>query len=50
MTFGFWTVIERDDRKRQWAYKGKPVYRRVHAYVTEPLGKDVDEDWHVLRP
>jgi predicted lipoprotein with Yx(FWY)xxD motif len=27
---GDWTVIMRDDGRRQWAYKGQPVYRRYH--------------------
>ena len=25
--FGDWTVISRDDGSKQWAYKGKPLYR-----------------------
>ncbi len=33
---GDWTVILRDDGKRQWAYKGRPVYRRYHDLPTHP--------------
>ena len=27
---GQWTVIVREDSRKQWAYKGMPVYRRYH--------------------
>src|SRR5262245_60447884 len=27
---GDWTVITRDDGKKQWAYKGKPIYLYVN--------------------
>lgn len=35
---GEWTVILRDDGKRQWAYKGQPVYRRYHDLAADSEG------------
>jgi predicted lipoprotein with Yx(FWY)xxD motif len=47
---GHWTIIVRDDGKRQWAYKGKPVYVRFHDQVANPLGHDEEGKWRVLEP
>lgn len=45
---GDWLVIVRDDGRRQWAYKGRPVYLRVHDI---PLGaQEISEGWHKLEP
>ena len=45
---GDWTVIVRDDGRRQWAYKGHPVYLRVHDI---PLGaSDISQGWRKLEP
>jgi predicted lipoprotein with Yx(FWY)xxD motif len=46
---GDWTVIARDDGKKQWAYKGKPVY----TYSKDPKPGDAAGDnfkdvWHAI--
>lgn len=48
---GKWTVITRDDKTRQWAYDGKPVY----TFKSDKKAGDVEGDgkggvWHVARP
>jgi predicted lipoprotein with Yx(FWY)xxD motif len=47
---GDWTIIERDDGIRQWAYKGRPVYVRYHDKVGAPVGDGQDGTWHLLEP
>jgi predicted lipoprotein with Yx(FWY)xxD motif len=47
---GDWTVIAREDGRRQWAYRSKPVYVRYHDSTTAPQGDGVDGVWHFLRP
>ncbi len=39
---GQWTIIERNDGTRQWAYKNQPVYERYHDSPTNPSGDGVD--------
>jgi predicted lipoprotein with Yx(FWY)xxD motif len=46
-----WTVIVRNDGSKQWAYKGKPLYR----WMDDKKPGDVDGDgrfnvWHVAAP
>jgi predicted lipoprotein with Yx(FWY)xxD motif len=46
-----WTVIARSDGSKQWAYKGKPLYR----WMDDKQPGDVDGDgrnnvWHVAEP
>lgn len=46
-----WTVIVRNDGSKQWAYKGKPLYR----WMDDKHPGDVDGDgrnnvWHVAVP
>jgi predicted lipoprotein with Yx(FWY)xxD motif len=48
---GNWTVIVRNDGSKQWAYKGKPLYR----WMDDKEPGDVDGDrrnnvWHVATP
>lgn len=48
---GNWTVIVRNDGSKQWAYKGKPLYR----WMDDKKPGDVDGDgrfnvWHVAAP
>jgi predicted lipoprotein with Yx(FWY)xxD motif len=48
---GNWTVIVRHDGAKQWAYKGKPLYR----WMDDKKPGDVDGDgrnnvWHVAAP
>ena len=46
---GEWTIVERADGSKQWAYEGKPVY----TFVKDKKAGDVTGDgfknvWHVV--
>ena len=43
---GNWTVVNRDDGERQWAYKGSPVYRFFIDKANEPQGIGMREGWY----
>jgi predicted lipoprotein with Yx(FWY)xxD motif len=48
---GNWTVIVRNDGSKQWAYKGKPLYR----WMDDQKPGDADGDgrfnvWHIAAP
>jgi predicted lipoprotein with Yx(FWY)xxD motif len=50
-TTGDWTVILRGDGSKQWAYKGKPLYK----WMDDHKPGDVDGDgrnnvWHIASP
>ena len=48
---GMYTIVVRDDGRRQWAYRGKPVY--TWPEDQEPGDKYGDNKmnvWHVVRP
>ena len=48
---GDYTVITRDDGKKQWAMKGKPLY--YWAKDSKPgdkTGDNVGTVWHVVKP
>lgn len=48
---GDWTFVESHDGKRQWAYKGKPLY--LFAKDTKPgdiNGDGVGRVWHLAKP
>lgn len=48
---GDYSVIARDDGKKQWAYKGKPLY--LWAKDQKPgdrTGEGVNNVWHVAKP
>lgn len=48
---GDYSLITRDDGKRQWAYKGKPLYRWYND--KKPGDQDGDglrQAWHVAKP
>ncbi len=47
---GDWSVIVRDDKVRQWAYKGRPTYVRYHDQVGAPQGDGEEGKWHLLQP
>ena len=47
---GDWSVIERYDGIRQWAYKGHPVYLHYHDSPEQPSGDGADGKWHFLEP
>jgi predicted lipoprotein with Yx(FWY)xxD motif len=47
---GEWTVVTRDDGSKQWAYKGKPLYR--FAKDTKPgdmTGDGFNSVWHTAK-
>jgi predicted lipoprotein with Yx(FWY)xxD motif len=47
---GEWTIIERTDGTKQWAYDGKPLYLWVKD--TKPgdvTGDMVNDVWHVVK-
>ena len=48
---GDYTVITRDDGRKQWAYKGKPLYFWVKDQKAgDKTGEGVAKIWHVARP
>ena len=47
---GPWTLIERDDGRPQWAYKGQPIYYYLHDKAGTKAGDSIDGKWHVLKP
>jgi predicted lipoprotein with Yx(FWY)xxD motif len=49
--FGQYTIVTRDDGSKQWAYKGRPLYR--WAKDTKPgdrSGDNFNNVWHVATP
>ena len=47
---GDWSIIARDDGSKQWAYKGKPVYRWTKDQKPgDQTGEGVINAWHVVR-
>lgn len=48
---GDWSIIDRDDGTKQWAYKGKPVYLFVKdTKAGDKSGDGVNNVWHVIKP
>lgn len=48
---GKWTVITRDDKTRQWAYDGKPLYTfKSDKKAGEVTGDGKGGVWHVAKP
>jgi len=49
---GKWTVITRDDDKKQWAYNGKPLYTFVMDKKAGDMTGDgkMDGAWKVAKP
>jgi predicted lipoprotein with Yx(FWY)xxD motif len=48
---GAWTIITRDDGKKQFAYKGKPLYYWIKdAKAGDKTGDGVGGNWRVARP
>ena len=48
---GDWTVIPSADGKKQWAYKGKPVYRFAKDTRAGDMKGDGFKDmWHTAKP
>ena len=48
---GDWTVIQRDDGKKQWAFKGKPLYYwSKDSKPGDKTGDGVNKVWHLAQP
>lgn len=48
---GDYTIIERDDGSKQWAYKGMPLYTYMKdAKPGDRSGDDVRNAWHIVKP
>ena len=48
---GDYSIITRDDGSRQWAYKGKPLYRwSKDQKPGDTTGDGVKNVWHAARP
>jgi predicted lipoprotein with Yx(FWY)xxD motif len=48
---GAYTIVVRDDGKRQWAYKGKPVYTWPEDQEPgDKYGDNKNNIWHVVKP
>jgi predicted lipoprotein with Yx(FWY)xxD motif len=47
---GDWSIITRDDGSRQWAYKGKPVYRWIKDQKPgDRTGDGFNNAWRLAR-
>src|SRR6185503_1135644 len=47
---GDWTIIARDDGSKQWAYKGKPVYKySKDTKAGEMTGDGFNGVWHAVK-
>ena len=45
-----WTIIARDDGSKQWAFKGKPVYKySKDAKAGERTGDGFNGVWHAVK-
>ena len=48
---GDYTIVTRDDGKKQWAVKGKPLYYWVKDQKPGDMtGDKVNNVWHVVKP
>ena len=48
---GDWTVVTRDDGAKQWAYKGKPLYRwKDDKKAGDVTGDGFNNVWRVAQP
>lgn len=48
---GSWSIITRDDGSRQWAFKGKPLYRWIKDQKPgDRTGDGFRDVWHLARP
>src|SRR6266516_4597178 len=47
---GDWTIVTRDDGSKQWAYKGKPLYRwSKDQKPGDMTGDGFNGIWHVVK-
>lgn len=48
---GDWSVVAREDGTKQWAYKGKPLYRwKDDKKAGDTTGDGFNNVWHVAQP
>jgi predicted lipoprotein with Yx(FWY)xxD motif len=47
---GDWTIIEREDHRQQWAYKGHPLYTHFGDTPGKPTGDGDEGKWHLFQP
>lgn len=48
---GDYSVLTRDDGKKQWALKGKPLYYWIKdSKMGDKTGDGVQNVWHVVKP
>ncbi|MDI1239235.1 MAG: hypothetical protein PSV26_17265 [Polaromonas sp.] len=48
---GDYTIITRDDGKKQWAMKGKPLYYWIKdSKAGDKTGDGVQNVWHIVKP
>lgn len=45
---GDWTILERKDGRRQWAFDRYPVYTHLHDKPDTPVGEADGGLWHLL--
>jgi predicted lipoprotein with Yx(FWY)xxD motif len=46
-----YTIVVRDDGRKQWAYKGKPLYFWAKdTKVGDTSGDNVNNVWHIAKP
>lgn len=51
MAAGDYGVVMRDDGKKQWAYKGKPLYTWIKDQKPgDKTGDGVNNVWHIAKP
>ena len=51
MASGDYSIVMRDDGKKQWAFKGKPLYYWAKdAKPGDRTGDGVNQVWHTARP
>ena len=48
---GDYSIVTRDDGKKQWAMKGKPLYYWIKdTKAGDKTGDGVQSVWHVIKP
>lgn len=48
---GDYSIVMRDDGKKQWAYKGKPLYQWANDKKPgDKTGDGVKNVWHIAKP
>jgi predicted lipoprotein with Yx(FWY)xxD motif len=48
---GEWTIVERTDGMKMWAYDGKPLYTFIKdTKPGEVMGEGANDVWHVAKP